>query len=82
MITIRFLADYPDTVPTLASWFRDQWPDYYANWSQAEMEQDFLEDASRNRLPSALLPSSPMSLLARLSSVSKEPRLYQSSNLN
>ena len=55
MITIGFLADYPDSVPTLASWFRDQWPDYYANWSQAEMEQDFLEDASRDRLPSRLV---------------------------
>jgi RimJ/RimL family protein N-acetyltransferase len=55
MITIGFLTDYPDTVPTLAKWFRDQWPDYYANWSQAEMEQDFLEDASRNRLPSRLV---------------------------
>ena len=55
MITIGFLADYPDTVPTLASWFRDQWPEYYADWSQAEMEQDFLEDVSRDRLPSRLV---------------------------
>ncbi len=55
MITIGFLADYPDSVPMLASWFRNQWPDYYANWSQAEMEQDFLEDASRNRLPARLV---------------------------
>lgn len=55
MITIGFLADHPDTVPTLAKWFRDQWPDYYANWSQAEMEQDFLEDASRDRLPIRLI---------------------------
>jgi GNAT superfamily N-acetyltransferase len=55
MITIGFLADYPDTIPTLAKWFRDQWPDYYANWSQAEMEQDFLEDTSRNRLPIRLV---------------------------
>jgi GNAT superfamily N-acetyltransferase len=55
MITIGFLEDYPDTISTLAKWFRDQWPDYYANMSQAEMEQDFLEDASRNRLPSRLV---------------------------
>lgn len=55
MITIGFLADNLDTIPTLAKWFCDQWPDYYANWSQAEMEQDFLEDASRNRLPSRLV---------------------------
>ena len=55
MITIGFLADYPDTIPTLARWFRDQWPGYYANWSQAEMEQDFLEDASHGRLPIRLV---------------------------
>ena len=55
MITIGFLADYPDTIPTLAKWFRDQWPDYYANWSEAEFEQDFLEDASRDRLPIRLI---------------------------
>jgi RimJ/RimL family protein N-acetyltransferase len=55
MITINFLADDIDTIPTLAKWFRDQWPDYYANWSQAEMEQDFLEGASRDRLPIRLI---------------------------
>jgi RimJ/RimL family protein N-acetyltransferase len=55
MITIGFLADHPDTIPTLASWFRSQWPDYYADWSQAEMEEDFLSDVSRDRLPSRLV---------------------------
>jgi RimJ/RimL family protein N-acetyltransferase len=55
MITIGFLADYLDSIPTLANWFRDQWPDYYANWSEAELEQDFLEDASRDRLPIHLI---------------------------
>jgi RimJ/RimL family protein N-acetyltransferase len=55
MITISFLADQLDTIPTLAKWFRAQWPDYYADWSQAKMEQDFLEDASRDRLPIRLL---------------------------
>ena len=55
MITIGFLADYPDTIPTLAKWFRDQWPDYHADMSQEEMEQDFLEDASRDRLPIRLV---------------------------
>ena len=55
MITIGFLADHLDTIPTLAKWFRDQWPDYYADWSQAEMEQDFLEDISRDSLPCPLV---------------------------
>jgi RimJ/RimL family protein N-acetyltransferase len=55
MITIGFLADYPDTIPMLARWFRDQWPDYYADRSQEEIEQDFLTDAFRDRLPIRLI---------------------------
>jgi predicted N-acetyltransferase YhbS len=55
MITIGFLADYLDTIPILTKWFRDQWPDYYATWSQEELEQDFREDVSRNSLPCRLV---------------------------
>jgi len=55
MITIDFLADHLDAIPTLAKWFRAQWPDYFADWSQAEMEQDFLEDASRDHPPIRLV---------------------------
>lgn len=55
MITVGFLVDHLDTIPTLAKWFREQWPDYFAKWSQAEMEADFLEDASRDRLPIRLV---------------------------
>lgn len=55
MITIDFLADHLDAIPALTKWFRSQWPDYYADWSQAEMEQDFLEDASRDRIPIRLV---------------------------
>lgn len=55
MITISFLADHLDTIPTLAKWFRDQWPDYFFAMSPEEMEQDFLEDASRDHLPTRLV---------------------------
>ncbi len=55
MITIGFLADYLDTIPTLAKWFCDQWPDYYANWSQERIRQDFLSDASHDHLPIRLV---------------------------
>jgi len=55
MITIDFLADHLDAIPALAKWFRNQWPDYYANWSDEEMVKDFLEDISRNSLPSRLV---------------------------
>ena len=55
MVTIDFLADHLDTIPTLAKWFRHQWPEYYANWSEAKIEQDFLLDTSRTTLPSRLV---------------------------
>jgi RimJ/RimL family protein N-acetyltransferase len=55
MITIDFLADHLDTIPTLAKCFRDQWPAYYAGRSDAQMERDFLSEASRDRLPSRLV---------------------------
>jgi RimJ/RimL family protein N-acetyltransferase len=55
MITIGFLADYLDTIPTLAKWFRNEWPVYHADMSQEELEQDFLEDASHDRLPIRLV---------------------------
>ena len=55
MITIDFLVDHLDTIPTLTKWFRDQWSDYFANWSDEDMMKDFLEDVSRNSLPSRLV---------------------------
>ena len=55
MITIDFLADHLDTIPTLTKWFRHQWSDYFANWSDEDMMKDFLEDISRNSLPTRLV---------------------------
>jgi RimJ/RimL family protein N-acetyltransferase len=55
MITIGFLIDFPESVLTLAKWFRDQWPDYFAFKSQEEMEQGFLSEASRDCLPIRLI---------------------------
>lgn len=55
MIAIAFLADHPETIPALAKLFRAQWSKHYADWTQAEIEQDFLEDTSRDRLPCRLV---------------------------
>ena len=55
MIRIDFLANNLDSLPTLAKWFRDQWPDYYADISQGEIEQGFLEETSHDRLPIRLI---------------------------
>ena len=55
MVTIGFLADHLDTIPTLVKWFRTQWYDYFADLSDEEMTRDFLEDISRNSIPSRLV---------------------------
>jgi RimJ/RimL family protein N-acetyltransferase len=55
MITIGFLADHLDTIPTLVIWFHAQWPEYHAAMSDEEMRLDFLEDASYDRLPIRLI---------------------------
>ena len=55
MITIAYLADHPDTIPTLASWFRSQWPDYYARQTQADTERGFRSEALRDGLPLRLV---------------------------
>lgn len=55
MITIDFLADHLDTIPTLTKWFRNQWHDYFADQSDDEMTKDFLEDISRKNIPSRLV---------------------------
>ena len=54
VVAVVEFADHVDSIPTLATWFRAQWSHYYADWTQAEMEQDFLEDTSRDRLPCRL----------------------------
>jgi hypothetical protein len=41
MIAIAFLADYPETIPTLSCWFRDQWPKYYAERTTADIARGF-----------------------------------------
>jgi predicted N-acetyltransferase YhbS len=55
MIEIAYLADRPETIPTLTDWFLAQWPDYYAGTSPAELAQDFWEDARREGIPLRLV---------------------------
>lgn len=55
MIEIAFLADHPETIPTLSQWFRAQWPEYYADWTLADMAQDFYEDAKHSGIPIRLV---------------------------
>ncbi len=55
MIEIAYLVDYPETIPTLAHWFRAQWPDYYAGRTPADIAQDFQSEANRDGLPVRLV---------------------------
>lgn len=55
MIEITFLADNLDAIPTLARWFRVQWPEYYAERTLADITQDFRLEAKRDGLPLRLV---------------------------
>ncbi|OGO33440.1 MAG: hypothetical protein A2Z16_01015 [Chloroflexi bacterium RBG_16_54_18] len=55
MVTIAYLADHLNTVPTLARWFRAQWPAYYAHQSQADVEHGFQSEAARDGFPLRLI---------------------------
>jgi GNAT superfamily N-acetyltransferase len=51
MIKIALLADFPEVIPTLAQWFRRQWPNYYAARTLSDITQDFYAEANRRGLP-------------------------------
>lgn len=55
MIEIAYLVDYPEAIPTLARWFRAQWPEYYAGRTLADIAQDFQSEANRDGLPVRLV---------------------------
>jgi GNAT superfamily N-acetyltransferase len=55
MIDIAFLVDHTETIPTLAHWFRAQWPAYYAGRTPADIAQDFYAEANRSGLPVRLV---------------------------
>ena len=55
MIKTAFLADHPEVIPTLAEWFRAQWPDYYAEQTLSDIAEDFREDAQYHSIPLRLV---------------------------
>jgi predicted N-acetyltransferase YhbS len=55
IISIIFLADCVEVIPTLTQWFHAQWPDYYAQRTSEAMAQDFYSEANRSGLPVRLV---------------------------
>lgn len=51
---VRLLAENPEIIPTLADWYKNEWPDWFADTPLAEIESDFRDVANRDRLPLAL----------------------------
>jgi GNAT superfamily N-acetyltransferase len=58
-VDMRFLADVLQTIPTLASWYKDEWCEWFADMPLAELEADFSTVAQRDRLPFALVALDP-----------------------
>lgn len=54
-VDVRLLADTPQTIPTLASWYKDEWCEWFADMPLTELEADFSTAAQRDRLPFALV---------------------------
>ncbi len=51
---VRLLAENPEIIPTLADWYKNEWPDWFADTPLAEIESDFRDVANRDQLPLAL----------------------------
>jgi len=54
-LRIAYLSDHPEAISTLARWFQEESPDYFAGWAPEEMEQHFQPWLHRDRLPLGLV---------------------------
>jgi hypothetical protein len=54
-VQIGFLAQRPQSIPSLASWFVAEWPEYYGKRTTTDVEQDFRECLNTERLPIGLV---------------------------
>ena len=53
-VCVRLLADVPEIIPTLAIWYKEEWPDWFIDTPLDEIEADFCEAANRDRMPLTL----------------------------
>lgn len=52
---IELLADHPQAIPILKSWFEDEWAPYYGPEGPGDAERDLRESCNRNELPIGLV---------------------------
>ncbi len=51
MADVRLLADTPDAIATLATWYRAAWPDWFEDKPVETVKVDFASIANRDHLP-------------------------------
>lgn len=54
-VNVRLLADVPQVIPTLAEWYKQEWPAWFADMPLAQIEADFQRVANRDCLPFAVV---------------------------
>ena len=50
---VRLLADAPEIIPTLATWYKKEWAEWFVDSSLEDIETDFRDVANRDRMPLA-----------------------------
>jgi GNAT superfamily N-acetyltransferase len=54
-LRIELLADHPEVIPVLKSWFEREWAPYYGPDGSGDAERDLRESCNRDELPIALV---------------------------
>jgi GNAT superfamily N-acetyltransferase len=74
-----FLANHPETLPVLESWFKSEWPEWYGPRGPGNAQQDLRAYSTRGSLPVGLVGfvgKKPVGLVVlKASSISARPDL-------
>lgn len=71
-VAVRFLADLPGHVPTLAAWHHAQWGHLYSDWTQGVASDELHDHATRRGIPTTLLAMQGDTLLGSVSLVEED----------
>ena len=71
--SVRLLADVPEVIATLATWYKQEWPAWFNDMPPAEIEADFRNVTNRDRLPIALVAFDTASQVLGVCSIRDDP---------
>ena len=71
--SVRLLADVPEVIATLATWYKKQWPAWFRAMPLVEIEADFRNVANRDRLPIGLVAFDAASQVLAVCSIRDHP---------